>query len=138
MENIVRAWVRQNAIYSDLVDVKVPDEFELFMCKPIASETVIMNGISDQLMSDALSLLSKYSPGSDFEDPVSLLQQNLQIETACALALADLLERKFIWSPLIDGKRFLARDLWLHLPDDIWNSDTPPRIEFIDAIAREK
>ena len=97
-----------------------------------------MEGVSDLLISKAIDHLVTYRPGSDFDDPVSMLQRNLRIGYTSALALTEALEKQSIWSPLINGKRFLARDLWLHISDAIDVSKMPRRIEFIDAIARKQ
>ena len=97
-----------------------------------------MQDVSDLLISKAINHLVTYRPGGDFDDPVSMLQRNLRIGYASALALTEALEKQNIWSPLINGKRFLARDLWLHISDAIDVSKMPRRIEFIDAIARKQ
>ncbi len=97
-----------------------------------------MEGVSDLLISKAISHLANYRPGGDFDDPVSMLQRNLRIGYTSALALTEALEKMSIWSPLINGTRFLARDLCLHISDTIDVSKIPRKIEFIDAIAREK
>lgn len=94
--------------------------------------------VLDRTMAKALGLLASFPPGCDFDDPVSMLQRNLRLGYARALTLAEMLEKKGVWSPLIEGRRFLARDLWLHLPDTTGCDNVRQRIEFIDAISRKK
>ena len=68
-----------------------------------------MDEVTEHLLAESIALLLKYPPGADFDDPVSMLQRHLRVGYACGLALADKLEAEGIWSPLSDGKRYLAR-----------------------------
>ena len=97
-----------------------------------------MEDVPKHLMAHACRLLAKYPPGTDLINTVSLIQRNLKVGYSCALNLAKTLEVQGVWSPLINGRRFLARDRWLHDPDLEEDATSPPRIEFIDSIARKK
>ena len=76
-----------------------------------------MDEITDHFRTEVSSLFSKYPTGSFFDDPVSMLQRNLRIGYSCALALADILEGLGIWTPLVNGGRFLNDDLRMKLAE---------------------
>ncbi len=85
-----------------------------------------MDEITDHLRTVVSSLFSKYPTGSFFDDPVSMLQRNLRIGYSCALVLADILEKQGVWTPLVNGVRFLNPDFRMKLAEAgfVWNGDS--------------